>query len=75
MRKHMARDKGGDRNFNDRNENRNFRGGDFRGGFNNAPRKSFSAICSDCNANCDLPFKPVEGRPVYCRDCFSKHKK
>jgi CxxC-x17-CxxC domain-containing protein len=21
-----------------------------------------------------VPFKPTEGRPVYCRDCFQKHR-
>ncbi|MDD1743939.1 MAG: hypothetical protein LUO85_04855, partial [Methanomassiliicoccales archaeon] len=26
--------------------------------------------CSDCGAQTQVPFKPTEGRPVYCRDCF-----
>jgi CxxC-x17-CxxC domain-containing protein len=21
-----------------------------------------------------VPFKPTEGKPVYCRDCFQKHR-
>jgi len=32
------------------------------------------AICADCKKECEVPFKPREDRPVYCRDCFSKHK-
>ena len=34
----------------------------------------FKAVCSDCGAECEVPFKPTQGRPVYCRDCFRKHK-
>lgn len=52
-----------------------FRPGGFGGqsrGF--GERQSFKAVCSACNADCDLPFKPVEGRAVYCRDCFQKNK-
>lgn len=30
--------------------------------------------CSDCGAESQVPFKPKEGRPVYCRDCYGKHK-
>ena len=29
---------------------------------------------ADCGAECEVPFKPTQGRPVYCRDCFRKHK-
>ncbi|MBU1197445.1 hypothetical protein KJ765_02930 [Candidatus Micrarchaeota archaeon] len=45
-------------------------GGGFRG-----PRTMHKAVCSDCGKECDVPFEPTEGRPVYCRDCFQKHKK
>ncbi|MDD1747234.1 MAG: hypothetical protein LUQ16_05675, partial [Methanomassiliicoccales archaeon] len=38
------------------------------------PKEKHKAICSDCKKECEVPFKPTEGRPVYCRDCFSKHK-
>ena len=32
------------------------------------------AICADCKKECEVPFKPSQDRPVYCRDCFSKRK-
>jgi CxxC-x17-CxxC domain-containing protein len=32
-------------------------------------------ICSDCGKECEVPFKPTEGRPVYCFDCLPKHRK
>ncbi|HSW47103.1 MAG TPA: CxxC-x17-CxxC domain-containing protein [Phycisphaerae bacterium] len=34
------------------------------------PRESFEAVCAGCGANTTVPFKPTQGRPVYCRDCF-----
>ncbi len=30
--------------------------------------------CSDCGKDTQVPFEPQEGRPVYCRDCFQKHR-
>jgi len=50
------------------------RGGFGRGGYG-GPREMHKAVCSDCGQECEVPFKPTEGRPVYCRDCFPKHKK
>jgi len=38
------------------------------------PREFFKTVCSDCGKECEVPFKPTEGRPVYCRDCFQKHR-
>ncbi|MDP2923561.1 MAG: hypothetical protein Q8O30_07595 [Candidatus Omnitrophota bacterium] len=37
-------------------------------------RTFFQAICADCNTECEVPFRPSQGRPVYCKQCFSKHK-
>jgi len=39
------------------------------------PREMSKAVCSDCKKDCEVPFKPTEGKPVFCRDCFPKHKK
>ena len=49
----------------------NFGGGG--GGFEK--RTMYKATCSDCGQECEVPFKPTEGKPVYCRDCYRKHKK
>jgi CxxC-x17-CxxC domain-containing protein len=38
------------------------------------PREMFNVKCSDCGVETQVPFKPTEGRPVYCRDCYQKHK-
>jgi CxxC-x17-CxxC domain-containing protein len=36
------------------------------------PRQLFPAICAECGKETQVPFEPVNGRPVYCRDCYSK---
>ncbi|HEX9909117.1 MAG TPA: CxxC-x17-CxxC domain-containing protein [Thermoplasmata archaeon] len=33
-----------------------------------------TAKCSDCGCETQVPFKPTEGRPVYCRECYQKHR-
>jgi len=37
-------------------------------------REMFTATCGDCGNECQIPFKPKEDRPVYCTECFQKHK-
>jgi CxxC-x17-CxxC domain-containing protein len=32
------------------------------------------AVCSDCGEECEVPFKPRENRPVYCRKCWPAHR-
>jgi CxxC-x17-CxxC domain-containing protein len=32
------------------------------------------AICAQCGNACEVPFRPVDGRPVYCGDCFRNKK-
>lgn len=52
------------------NKNRSFN----KGGLNPVPREMHKAKCADCGKECDVPFKPKEGRPVYCKECYAKHK-
>jgi len=35
------------------------------------PREMFRATCSECGKNCEVPFRPTNGKPVRCDDCFS----
>lgn len=30
------------------------------------------AICAKCGAECEVPFRPTAGKPVYCNNCFGK---
>ena len=52
---------------------RNDRGSRF-GRRDDRPREMFDAKCADCGNECQIPFKPKEDRPVYCTECFQKHK-
>jgi len=49
-------------------------GGGSYGGRDDRPREMFDAKCADCGNDCQLPFKPREDRPVYCRECFQNHR-
>ena len=37
-------------------------------------RNFTQAVCAECGQKCEVPFKPSEDRPVYCRECFAKRK-
>ncbi|HJX24294.1 MAG TPA: CxxC-x17-CxxC domain-containing protein [Candidatus Bathyarchaeia archaeon] len=39
------------------------------------PRTMYPATCSECGKETEVPFKPTTGRPVYCKDCFQKHRR
>lgn len=45
-----------------------------RRGYDRGPREMHKIICSECGKEDEVPFKPTEGRPVYCRECFQKHR-
>ena len=45
------------------------------GGYNGGSREMYKAICSECNKECEVPFKPSGDRPIYRKECFSKRKK
>jgi len=37
-------------------------------------REMHKAICDKCKKECEVPFKPIEGRPVFCKECHAKMK-
>ncbi len=37
-------------------------------------REMHAAICAGCGVETEVPFKPVDGRPVYCMECFQAQK-
>ncbi|HBF36707.1 MAG TPA: zinc-binding protein [Firmicutes bacterium] len=41
----------------------------------NGPRELYEVVCANCGVTTQVPFKPREDRPVYCRDCFQASKK
>jgi len=32
----------------------------------------YEVTCDKCGVKCDIPFKPTNNKPVYCRSCFRK---
>lgn len=76
---------GGDR---DRGGSRGGFGGGNRGGFGGGRDRGFGgdrrdrdsrlaemhhAVCDGCGNDCEVPFRPTSGKPVYCNDCFKKN--
>ena len=71
------------------NRDRNRSGGD-RGGFRSRPsfggRPRFGdrgdrgpvemhkAICDNCGKECEVPFRPTSGKPVFCSNCFENKR-
>jgi CxxC-x17-CxxC domain-containing protein len=45
-------------------------GGSSYGSRDRAPREMFTATCSNCGNEARVPFRPTNGKPVYCSDCF-----
>lgn len=37
-------------------------------------KKMYSVVCSECGKEAEVPFKPDENRPVYCRECYQKRR-
>jgi CxxC-x17-CxxC domain-containing protein len=52
-------------------------GGAYGGGYSGerrAPREMFTTTCSSCGKEARVPFRPTNGKPVYCGDCFSSRR-
>jgi CxxC-x17-CxxC domain-containing protein len=47
-------------------------GGGF--GASRGPREMFAATCSSCGREAQVPFRPTNGKPVYCNDCFASRR-
>ena len=45
-------------------------GGGGGGGGERGNRAVYDATCASCGQPTTVPFRPVAGRPVYCRDCY-----
>jgi CxxC-x17-CxxC domain-containing protein len=36
-----------------------------------ASREMYEAVCAECGVTTQVPFKPRNDRPIYCRECFT----
>jgi CxxC-x17-CxxC domain-containing protein len=50
-------------------------GGYSGGGYDRGPREMFTATCSSCGREAQVPFRPTSGKPVYCSDCFTSQRR
>ncbi|RXS97482.1 zinc-ribbon domain containing protein [Silvibacterium dinghuense] len=39
-----------------------------------AVRSETRTVCSECGMETTVPFKPTQGRPVLCRQCFQQKR-
>jgi CxxC-x17-CxxC domain-containing protein len=46
-------------------------GGDWNKGGSRDEVTMHKAVCGECGNNCEVPFRPSQDKPVFCRDCFS----
>ncbi len=56
---------GGGRSF----EKRSFNDRGSRG-----PAQMHQAVCDNCGKNCEVPFRPTSGKPVFCSNCFENNR-
>ena len=45
-------------------------GSSYGGSRDRGTREMFTATCSNCGREAQVPFRPTSGKPVYCSDCF-----
>jgi len=64
--RNFERDNRRDNRRDDRRENRRD---------NYSEKQMHNAVCDECGNNCEIPFKPMSNKPIYCNDCFSAGKK
>ena len=54
---------------------RNFKGGDSRKrNFGDRDSEMHDAVCDNCGKDCEVPFRPTKGKPIYCDKCFGNTK-
>lgn len=40
----------------------------------NGPVTMFSAVCDNCGKDCQVPFRPTSGKPIFCSSCFESKR-
>lgn len=40
--------------------------------YQNQEKTYHKVNCTECGKETEVPFKPLEGRPVFCKECFRK---
>ncbi|MEG0999134.1 MAG: zinc-ribbon domain containing protein [Clostridiales bacterium] len=37
-------------------------------------REMFNVVCDQCGVETQVPFRPTNGRPIYCRECLQQQR-
>lgn len=59
--RYASRSDAGEPRFNDRGGSR-------------GPVEMHQAICDNCQKNCEVPFRPTSGKPIFCSSCFESQR-
>ena len=51
-----------------------YSGGGYGSGGSRGSREMFSATCSSCGQEAQVPFQPSGDKPVYCSSCFEQRR-
>lgn len=38
------------------------------------PAEMHKAVCDSCGNQCEVPFRPTSGKPIFCSNCFEKNR-
>lgn len=63
----------GGRSFDRERDSGNRGGFSSRRGDDNRPQMH-NAVCTNCGNNCEVPFRPMSGKPIFCNDCFKSKR-
>lgn len=68
---------GGPAHYDSRSDAGGGRGFERRGSFGNrgsrGPVEMHQAVCDKCRQNCEVPFRPTSGKPIFCSSCFKSN--
>ena len=51
-----------------------FKRRDFNDRGSRGPVEMHKAVCDNCGNDCEVPFRPTSGKPVFCSNCFEKNR-
>ena len=61
--------------FGKERSDRKFKSGDSRKrNFNDRDAVMHNTVCDNCGKDCEVPFRPTKGKPIYCDKCFGNNK-
>lgn len=41
---------------------------------NYSDKRMYQVVCDSCGNQCEVPFQPTSGKPIFCQECFKKSR-